>query len=46
MIEDKAKNTYENIKFSNKLINNKNANIAFSTTKYHILRAGLLATEQ
>ena len=46
LIEDKAKNTYENIKFSNKLINNKNANIAFSTTKYHILRAGLLATEQ
>ena len=40
------KNTYENIKFSNKLINKKNANIAFSTTNYHVMRAGLIATEQ
>ena len=46
LMEDKAKNTYENIKFSNELINNKNANIAFSTTNYHVFRAGLLATEQ
>ena len=46
LMEDKATNTYENIKFSNKLINDKNANIAFSTTNYHVLRAGLLATEQ
>jgi len=46
LVEDKSKNTYENIKFSNKLINNKKANIAFSTTNYHVMRAGLIATEQ
>ena len=46
LIEDKSRNTYENIKFSNKLINNKNAIIAFSTTNYHVFRAGLIATEQ
>ena len=46
LVENKSKNTYENIKFSNELINNKDANIAFSTTNYHVLRAGLLATDQ
>lgn len=46
LVENKSKNTYENIKFSNKLINNKNANIGFSTTNYHVMRAGLIATEQ
>jgi vancomycin permeability regulator SanA len=46
IIDNKSKNTYENIKFSNKIINNKKANIAFSTTNYHVLRAGLIATEQ
>ena len=48
IMEDKSKNTYQNIKYSNKLINekNKNANIAFSTTNYHVLRAGLIATSQ
>jgi uncharacterized SAM-binding protein YcdF (DUF218 family) len=46
LVENKSKNTYENIRFSNKLINKKNANIAFSTTNYHVLRAGLIATEQ
>lgn len=46
LIENKSKSTYENIKFSNKLIKNKDANIAFSTTNYHVFRAGLLATEQ
>ena len=46
LVENKSKNTYENIKFSNKLIKEKNANIGFSTTNYHVLRAGLLATEQ
>ena len=45
-MDSKSKNTYENIKFSNKLIKKKNANIAFSTTNYHVLRAGLIATEQ
>ena len=46
LVEDKSKNTYENIKYSNKLINNKKANIGFSTTNYHVMRAGLIATEQ
>ena len=46
LIDDKSTNTYENIKFSNKLIKNKKANIAYSTTNYHVLRAGLIATEQ
>lgn len=46
IIEDKSTNTYENIKYSNKLIKNKESNIAFSTTNYHVLRAGLIATEQ
>lgn len=46
LVEDKSTNTYQNIKYSNKLINNKNKNIAFSTTNYHVLRAGLIATEQ
>ena len=48
LVEDKSKNTFENIKFSNKLIKEKieNAKIAFSTTNYHVLRAGSIATEQ
>ncbi len=46
LVENKSKNTYENISFSNKLVKKKNANIAFSTTNYHVLRAGLIATEQ
>lgn len=48
LIEDKSKNTEENIKFSNRLIKkkNKNANIAFSTTNYHVFRTGIIATKQ
>ena len=48
LVEDKSKNTFENIKFSNKLINNKieNAKIAFSTTNYHVFRAGTIARTQ
>ena len=46
IVENKSKNTYENIKFSNKLIKNNNSIIGFSTTNYHVLRAGLIATEQ
>ena len=47
-VEDKSKNTYENIKFSNNIIKNKieNAKIAFSTTNYHVFRAGSIASEQ
>lgn len=46
LVENKSKNTYENIKFSNKLINDKKSNIGFSTTNYHVMRVGLIATEQ
>lgn len=45
LVEGKSKNTYENIKFSNKLVK-KNSNVIFSTTNYHVLRAGLIATSQ
>ena len=46
LVENKSKSTYENIKFSYKLINDKKANIGFSTTNYHVMRAGLIAAEQ
>ena len=48
LIEDKSKNTFENIKFSNNIIKQKitNAKIAFSTTNYHVFRAGNIATQQ
>ena len=48
LVENKSKNTFENIGFSNKLIKEKNENavIAFSTTNYHVLRAGSIATDQ
>ena len=46
IVEDKATNTYENINNSYKLIKNKDSNICFSTTNYHVLRAGLIATSQ
>ena len=46
LIDNKSTNTYENIKFSNKLIKQKNANVGFSTTNYHVFRTGLIATEQ
>ena len=48
ILEDKSKNTYENIKFSNEIIKNikENAKIAFSTTNYHVFRAGIIADEQ
>ena len=40
LVENQSKNTYENIKFSNQLIKKKNANVVFSTTNYHLFRAG------
>ena len=48
IVENKSKNTYENIKFSYRLISkkNKDANIAFSTTNFHVFRVGLIATQQ
>ena len=46
--EDKSKNTFENIKYSNNLIKEKmkKAQIAFSTTNYHVFRAGCIANQQ
>ncbi len=48
IIEDKSKNTYENIKFSYAIIKNKkeDSKIAFSTTNYHVFRAGSIASKQ
>lgn len=48
LVEDKSKNTYENMKFSNELIGDKmsEAKIAFSTTNYHVFRAGEIAYNQ
>ena len=48
LIENNSKNTFENIKFSNKIIKEKikDAKIAFSTTNYHVFRAGNIANEQ
>lgn len=46
IIENKSTNTFENINYSYKLIHakNPNAQIAFSTTNYHVFRAGVIAT--
>ena len=48
LIENKSKNTFENIKFSNMIVEKKikNAKLAFSTTNYHVLRAVIIAKEQ
>lgn len=50
LVEDRSTNTEENLAFSAKLIREckggADAKIAFSTTNYHVFRAGLLATAQ
>ena len=48
LLESNSKNTFENIKYSYALIKEQkeNANIAFSTTNYHVFRAGVIATDQ
>lgn len=48
LIEDKSTNTFENIRNSNEIIKRtiKNAKIAFCTTNYHVLRAGIIANSQ
>ena len=43
IIEDKSKNTYENLLFSSKLINKENPKIALVTTSYHVFRALVFA---
>ena len=46
-MEDKSVNTRENLRFSYDLIKKRdeNANIAFSTTNYHVFRTGCMADE-
>lgn len=46
LLEDKSKSTFENLKFSKAIIEkqNKSARVAFSTSNYHVFRAGILAS--
>ncbi len=47
--EDQSENTFENLRNSAKLIRSRfgeTAKIAFSTTNYHVFRAGILAEQQ
>lgn len=47
--EDQSENTFENLRNSAKLIRSRfgeAAKIAFSTTNYHVFRAGILAEQQ
>ena len=48
LIEDKSKNTIENMKYSKDKIDeiNKEAKISFSTTNYHVFRSGVIANKQ
>lgn len=48
IMEDRSTSTYENIKFSNEIISKEmeDAKICFSTTNYHVLRAGIIASNQ
>lgn len=43
IVEDKSKNTYENILFSSKLIDKENPKLALVTTSYHVFRALVFA---
>lgn len=44
IVEDKSTDTYENFKYSMKKIKNKK-NIAYSTTNFHVFRAGVEASK-
>lgn len=44
--ETNSKTTKENMLFSNKIINNKDAKVAFATTNYHVLRSGIIANSE
>ena len=48
LLEDKSTSTYENLKFSSKLIKEQIEKpiLAFSTTNYHVFRAGVIAKKQ
>ncbi len=45
LVENKSKNTFENMKFSKALIEkeNKDAKVVFCTTNYHVFRSGIFA---
>lgn len=47
-MDDRSANTYENIAFSHKIMEERipGGKMAFSTTNYHVLRAGIYAHEQ
>ena len=47
LVENRSQNTRENLRFSYALIQERteNAKIAFSTTNYHVFRAGCLAQD-
>ena len=48
IIEDKSKNTYQNMKYSKDKIDkvNKDGKVIFVTTNYHVFRSGVIANEQ
>ncbi len=48
VIENKSRNTIENLKYSKDKIDeiNQDGNIIFSTTNYHVFRSGVIATNQ
>lgn len=48
ILEDKSTSTIENMKFSKDKIKeiNKEGNVIFSTTNYHVFRSGVIATNQ
>ena len=48
IVEDQSKNTFQNMKFSKQKIDelNKDGNIIFSTTNYHVFRSGVIANDE
>ena len=47
IVENKSINTYQNMKYSKELIDQKHkGNIIFSTTNYHVFRSGVIANNQ
>ncbi len=47
IVENRSINTYQNMKYSKELIDQKHkGNIIFSTTNYHVFRSGVIANNQ
>ena len=46
-MEDRSKNTYENMAFSKRILEEINAagRVAFATTNYHVFRSGVWANQ-